>query len=189
MLVSRKLVHIGASGVVFLFAYVVDDPATAIGLIVAVTAVALADRRLRVFRGIQSRDDRNMGTIWFWVALLVAVPVLWDEPGLMVAAVIPMAIGDPLAGLVGTRWGRRSYHVAGHVRTVEGTAAFAASTSVLTFLALLALTPPPQIDVVTAVLLAVAIASLGAAIEAASHWGVDNLAVTVAAVLILLVLA
>lgn len=187
-LVSRKVVHIGASGVVFIFAFVYETPEPALVTIVAITALAMLDRTRHVFKGIQSPDAKNLGTVWFWVAMLLVVAVLWEEPRLMVAAVVPMAVGDPLAGLVGATWGRRNYEVGTHVRTAEGSLTFMLSTFVLALVALLAVDATPDVELITAVGAAVVLACVGAAIEAVSRWGVDNLTITAASVLTLMVL-
>ena len=187
-LVSRKIVHIGASGVVFIFAFVYEAPEPALATIVVITLLAMADRTRHVFKGIQSPDAQNLGTVWYWVAMLVVVTVLWEEPRLMVAAVVPMAVGDPLAGLVGATWGKRNYEVGTHVRTAEGSLTFMVSTFLLTLVALLAIDTTPDVGAVTAVGAAIVLACVGAAIEAVSRWGVDNLTITLAAVATLLVL-
>jgi phytol kinase len=188
ILLSRKIVHIGASGVIFVFAFVYETPEPAMATIVLIAALAMADRSRHVFKGIQSRDAENLGTVWFWVAMLLVVAVLWEEPRLMVTAVVPMAVGDPLAGLVGATWGKRMYAVGTHIRTAEGTSTFAVSTFVLTFVALIAIDATPDVAAVTAVAVAVVLACVGAAIEAVSRWGVDNLTITIASVIALLVL-
>jgi phytol kinase len=187
-LVSRKTVHIGASGVIFIFAYVFESPEPALVTIVLITAIAMADLTGHRFKGIESPDPRNLGTVWFWVAMLLVVAVLWEEPRLMVAAVVPMAVGDPLAGLVGSIWGSRQYEIGSHVRTAEGTLAFVASTLVLTVLVLLVVAGPPDVTTVTAISAGIVLACVGAAIEAVSRWGIDNLSITAASVLLLMVL-
>lgn len=187
-LISRKVVHIGASGVVFIFAFVYEAPEPALLTIAAITALAMFDRTRHLFKSIQSPDTKNLGTVWFWVAMLLVVATLWEEPRLMIAAVVPMAVGDPLAGLVGATWGRRNYEVGTHVRTAEGSLTFVVSTLVLTLVALLAVDAAPDVDAITALGVAVVLACVGAAIEAVSRWGVDNLTITAASVLTLMVL-
>ena len=187
-LFSRKLVHLGASGSIFIFAFGFEDLEAALATIAFITALAIADRSRHVFRGIQSEDSQNLGTVWFWVAMLLSVAVLWDQPRLMIAAIVPMAVGDPLAGLVGATWGKRHYEIGTHSRTVEGSLTFVASTLPLTLAALALIHSSPDVALPAAVAAATAISAVGAAIEAVSRWGVDNLAITVASVLILLVL-
>lgn len=187
-LISRKTVHIGASGVIFIFAFVFESPEPALVTIVFITAIAMADRSRQVFKGIESRDPRNFGTVWFWVAMLLVVAVLWEEPRLMVAAVVPMAVGDPLAGLVGSIWGSRQYEIGNHVRTVEGSLAFVVSTLVLTVLVLLLVDAAPEVPTLTAVGAGIVLACVGAAIEAVSRWGIDNLSITATSILALMVL-
>lgn len=187
-LVSRKLVHIGASGSIFIFAFGFESPEPAMVTIVFITAIALADRTRQLFKGIESPDPQNLGTVWFWVAMLVVVAVLWEEPRLMVAAVVPMAVGDPLAGLVGSIWGTRKYEIGTHVRTAEGTLAFVVATLGLTIAALLWVDAAPDVSAATALGAAIVLACVGAAIEAVSRWGIDNLTITIASVVALMVL-
>lgn len=187
-LVSRKVVHIGASGVIFIFAFSFESPEPALVTIVLITALAMADRSRHFFKGIQSRDAENLGTVWYWLAMLLVVAVLWEEPRLMVAAVVPMAVGDPLASLVGATWGRRHYEVGTHVRTAEGSLAFVVSTLLLSIGALLLVDAVPEVSAATAIGAAVVLACVGAAIEAVSRWGIDNLTITIASVITVLVL-
>ena len=72
-LVSRKVVHIGASGVIFIFAFVFESPEPAMITIVFIAALAMADRSRHLFKGIQSRDAQNLGTVWYWIAMLLVV--------------------------------------------------------------------------------------------------------------------
>ena len=92
------------------------------------------------------------------------------------AALAVLGVGDPAAGLVGRRWGRRQ--LAGG-RTLEGTLAFALFGSLAAFAVLLlwhGAAPMPALIAVS-----VAAGAAGAVAEAASVRIDDNLSVPLAA--------
>ncbi|MCK4451013.1 MAG: phosphatidate cytidylyltransferase, partial [Anaerolineae bacterium] len=91
---------------------------------------------------------------------------------------------DALAAVVGQRFGKRRYTIAGSTRSLEGSAVMFLASWVATLVPLLLLAPVP-LNPAAAVSVA-AVTALGATvIEAASPWGIDNLTVSAVSALLL----
>ena len=151
-------------------------------LFVGVNALSLR------FRLIQSVElgERSWGTVLFPLSVGLLTLWGWEEPwrAVAVAGVLVMAWGDAAASLIGRRWGRRIYRVAGHPRSLEGSFAMLAFSWVAILFAFAMLGPSLTPPVVQAALIA---AVAGMLIESVSLWGIDNLLVPlgVAGVLVL----
>jgi phytol kinase len=96
-------------------------------------------------------------------------------------SVLVLALADPAAALVGQRFGRLRYRLAGVTRSLEGSLGFAATAFGVTALALVA---SGRLGAPAALLCASAVAVVVAALEAASPPGLDNLAVPVGTLLV-----
>jgi len=119
------------------------------------------------------------------LAAAVVALVFWERPPLMVAALMPLTWGDGLAPVVGAAYGRRFYTIHTSIRTLEGSAGFFVAGFVFTWLALWLMPGLPEITPLAAVLPSLVIMSVTTVIEAVSIWGLDNLTITAAAVVIL----
>lgn len=173
---SRKLVHIGSGPVVLLAWWFGIDRSIALPVAGLVTLVAALNHRLRLLPGIEDIDRHSYGTIAYGASITLLFWLLWPERAqAMAAAVLVMAFGDGLAGLVGPLVTSPRWQVFGQTRSLAGTAAMGVSSSVV-LLALAALQPataPP----VWALL---AIAAVATALEQWATAGVDNLTVPLA---------
>ncbi len=146
--------------------------------------------------------DSPPGTVYFALALTLLFALFWrpagplDRAPVAVAGAMALTWGDALAALVGQRWGRHRYRIAGSERSWEGSAAmFLASLAALTLT--LALLPGSWLEPACVAArhsglrswLALLAAGVATLVEAVSPRGLDNLAVPlVAAGLVLLVL-
>jgi len=132
--------------------------------------------RVRFFQLIihPHEHHRVNSATWYGTALLILALV--SPPIASAAALAVLALGDPLAGLVGRRWGRTSV---GGGRTLEGSIAFAVGGT-LAALAVLALWHPVGSGLALTLVAATA-AVAGALAEALSHRIDDNLAVPLGA--------
>lgn len=96
---------------------------------------------------------------------------------------VAVAVGDAVGEPVGTRWGRHRYTVpslsrsVSATRSLEGSSAVFGATLVAVAAALLLAGHPPA----DALSVAVAVAAATAVVEAASHHGLDNLTIQLAA--------
>jgi phytol kinase len=185
---TRKLVHIGAGMWVFGILALFDRWQIGVLPFASFIVVNYLFYRYRVFGAMDSADSPP-GTVYFALALTLLFALLWrpagplDRAPVAVAGAMALTWGDALAALVGQRWGRHRYRVAGSERSWEGSAAmFLASLAAITSsLALLPgswLSPhAPSVGVGAALLVALLAAGVATLVEAVSPRGLDNLAV------------
>jgi phytol kinase len=146
------------------------------------------DWRYGFFAAMASGDRSNLGTVDFPLAAAIVAVIFWQQRPLMVAALMPLTWGDGMAPVFGRKYGRNhTYTIFGHTRSLQGSAAFFVMGVLFTWLALWTLDGTPALTAGEAVLPALVIISAATLVEAFSGWGLDNLTVTAAAVLILLI--
>lgn len=187
--VTRKIVHVGIGTWVLPTFLLFEHRLWAVVPPACFVLVNAASYRTGLIQSVEGgeRGARNIGTILYPISVALALGLFWNEPWPVVgaAAVLVMAWGDAAGSLVGRRFGRRHYHVAGHPRSLEGSLAVF-GFGVLAILASFALLGRPlDVNVVLVALLAALAATV---LEAVSLWGFDNLLVPTA-VAIVLVLA
>ena len=182
---TRKVVHIGVGMMSWGLHFLFDNPWFFVIACAAFMLINYLDWRYGFFLSMASKDQKNLGTVYFPFAAGVVAILFWEQPPLMVAALMPLTWGDGLAPVVGKAYGRRAYFVYSHMRTVEGSAGFFVAGFIFTWLALWAVPGMPIISPATAVLPALVITLITTFVEAISIWGLDNLTITAVAILIL----
>lgn len=182
---TRKVIHIGVGMMSWALHLLFDNPWYFVGTAVAFMIINLLDWRYGFFAAMASSDRSNLGTVYFPLAAAVVVYLFWDQPPLMVAALMPLTWGDGLAPVVGQAYGRHPYTVHNHQRTLEGSAGFFAAGFLFTWLALWLVGGSPVISPAAAVFPALVITAATTLVEAVSIWGVDNLTITAVAALII----
>lgn len=125
-------------------------------------------------------DRGNYGSIFYPFSVSLLVWMGWPDPvgqACAAAGVLVLAWGDAAASQVGRAVGRRSYHVRGHERTLEGSAAmFAFSVAGILAAAAVLLPAWPGGSFVAVALL---VALFATTLEGISLHGVDNLLVPI----------
>lgn len=182
---TRKVIHIGVGMMIWLVPFLFTTPWPFVVACVMFMIINLIDWRYGLIGSMQSRHRSNLGTVYFPLAAAVVALIFWDAPPLMVAALMPLTWGDGIAPVIGAAYGRRVYRVHTSTRTVEGSAGFFVAGFVFTWLALWVMPGTPEISPVEAILPALVIMAVTTVIEAFSIWGLDNLTVTAAAIIIL----
>lgn len=182
---TRKVIHIGVGMMSWFLPFLFTSPWPFVFACVVFMIINLIDWRYGLIESMQSKHRNNLGTVYFPLAAAVVALVFWDQPPLLVAALMPLTWGDGMAPVIGAAYGRRVYHVHTSTRTLEGSAGFFVAGFVFTWLALWLMPGLPDISPVGAILPALVIMAVTTLIEAVSIWGLDNLAVTAAAILIL----
>jgi phytol kinase len=189
---TRKLVHIGAGMWVFGVLGLFDT--WYIGVIPFATFIGLNYLLWRT-RLLASVDAPNSspGTIYFAISITLLFLAFWrtDSPAdkgyIAAAGAMAMTWGDALASIVGERFGRHRYQIAGSVRSYEGSLAMFVASALAMFLTILLapgspiapLTPPLGLG--TALAAAIVAASAATLAEAVSPAGADNLSVPLVA--------
>jgi phytol kinase len=182
---TRKVIHIGVGMMSWGLHVLFDTPWFFVAACVAFMGINFLDWRYGFFASMASQDESNLGTVYFPFAAGVVALSFWQQPPLMVAALMPLTWGDGLAPVVGQRYGRHAYFVKNHKRTLEGSAGFFVAGFLFTWLALWLIPGAPDISAATAVLPALIITITTALVEAVSIWGLDNLTITAVAIIIL----
>jgi phytol kinase len=188
---TRKFIHIGVGmwvvGTVLLFEtwyMALLPPAT----FVIINALSYWRGSIKAM---ELEGKGNLGTIYFPIAFAGVIYYFWSQPVLMVASLMPMTWGDAMAAVLGERYGHYRYAIARRTRSLEGSVAMFFWSWVTTSLALFVmpyLLGKPLINWLLAFLQGAAVALVCTLVEALSPWGIDNLTVPAAAVLIMHVL-
>jgi phytol kinase len=170
---SRKLVHIGTGPVVLIAWACGIDRAIALPVAGLVTLLAALNHRFRLLPGIEDIDRHSYGTIAYGASITLLLGLFWPErPQPVAAAVLSMALGDGLAGLVGPLVSSPRWRVFGQTRSLVGTLVMGLTTAaVLLGVALLQPATAPSLWAL------LAIATLATAVEQWASAGVDNLTV------------
>lgn len=194
--ITRKIVHIGIGTWVGPTYLLYDHQLWAVVPPLAFVLVNALSYRYGFIKSVESEKDlrhlmypvegqeRNIGSLLYPMSVAAALFLFW-EPHLRpvgLAAILVMAWGDAAAALVGRRYGRHIYRIAGHPRSLEGSLAmFGASVvGVLVAFAVLSDLPP-------GIWWAAGLTALGATVlEGVSRWGLDNVLVPGSAALVLL---
>lgn len=185
---ARNVFHIGtAIGVVALLE-VLNNPALALGIAAFFAVWAWSTelaRRLsprvnalvmKVFNPVAHPHEvqRVNSATWYTTALLLLAST--QSTLLCVTGVVVLGIGDPIAALVGRRFGRVKLL---HGRSLEGTVAFAVSATLATFVAFMLF--HPSLGVPMALGLAAAASIAGALAELLSLRVDDNFSIPLSA--------
>lgn len=180
---TRKVVHIGVGMVMWLIPHLFDTPWWFAAACLGFMGLNFLDWRYGFFAGMTSSDRSNLGTVYFPLAAGVCAVLFWDRPGLMIAAMMPLTWGDGLAPVVGRKLGWGPYHVGGHKRTLAGSVTFFLAAWISTWAALRFGAGSSAVD--SPFFVAMIVAGVTAVVEGITVWGLDNLAVTGVAIVML----
>ena len=182
---TRKVIHIGVGMMSWGLHLLFDNPWFFIVTAMIFTVITYLDWRYHFFAAMASSDPSNLGTVYFPIAAAVVAYLFWDQPPLMVAALMPLTWGDGLAPVIGKLYGRREYRVHTSTRTVEGSMGFFVMGFIFTWLALWVIGGSPEISPAAAILPALVVTLVSTLVEAVSIWGIDNLTITAVSIIIL----
>ncbi|MEM9566891.1 MAG: phosphatidate cytidylyltransferase [Cyanobacteria bacterium P01_E01_bin.34] len=120
----RKVIHIGVGNIIVL-AWLLDIPQMiAVAVSLLFSFVALLSYRIKILQSLNGVARDSYGTFFYAASIATLFALFW-RPGLHAYAaigVLVMTWGDALAALIGRRWGRRKYVVAGVTKSWEGSA-------------------------------------------------------------------
>lgn len=182
---TRKVIHIGVGMMSWGLHFLFDSPWFFVAACGAFMVINFLDWRYGFFAAMASSDRSNLGTVYFPFAAAVVALLFWEQPPLMVAALMPLTWGDGMAPVVGKAYGRRHYSVHTSTRSVEGSLGFFVGCLLFTWLALWGMGGAPDVSAGAALLPALAITVATTLVEAVSIWGLDNLTITAVAIFIL----
>lgn len=178
---TRKFVHVGVGMIAFALVVFFREWYWAIIPPFVFIAVNYVSYRRQVFAGIETGEQNQLGTVYFPISFCILIPLLWSQPRLLVASLMPLTWGDAFAAILGRRFGTHAFTVFGQTRSFEGTVAMFLFSLVATFFALIVFgqSTGPSLG------LAIVTALVATVVEALSPWGIDNLTVPLASAVVL----
>jgi phytol kinase len=122
---TRKIIHIGVGAWALPTALLFESPwwaALCPGVFVLLNALSY---RFRLMEVIEEEGEGSAGTIYFPLSFALLILVLWplDGRAASVAGLYAMAFGDASASIIGRRFGRHPYRLAGAQKSWEGSVA------------------------------------------------------------------
>jgi phytol kinase len=182
--VTRKFVHIAVGMIAFPLALLFSAWQFAIIPPLAFIVVNYVSYRRQIFAGMETGERGQLGTVYFPISFSILIPLLWSQPALLVASLMPMTWGDAFAALIGQRYGKRKFTVLGQTRSLEGTIVMFAFSLLAVFLALVFFAQP----IATSFVFALVVALIASVVEALSPFGIDNLTVPLSSAIVLVAL-
>lgn len=121
--ITRKVVHIGG-GVVASLLPIIVKLETVILLGVGFFLLLLFSKRKKLLNSIHETEDYSIGALLFAPSLTVSAIIFWPIHTLIFqGAALVLGLADGIAGIVGTKYGRKKYMITGK-KTVEGSICF-----------------------------------------------------------------
>lgn len=180
---TRKFVHVAVGMIAFPLVLLFRDWYLAIIPPLVFILVNYLSYRRQIFKGMETGEKNQLGTVYFPISFSILIPLLWSQPALLVASLMPLTWGDAFAAIVGKHWGTHTYNAFGQTRSLEGSLAMFAFSFVATSVALVAFGQPVTSSLTWGLLTAVA----ATVVEAFSPWGIDNLTVPLISALVLVI--
>lgn len=177
--ITRKGVHIGGGLIALALPALFASHWTVLALSALYTIALLVARRRELLPSVHGVARVTYGEVIYPAAiyLTLLVTTLVDRPTYYVAAILALAVGDGLAGLVGERFARRRYRVFGSTKSLEGSGVFLIACTVIVATTLVV---SDAYSWAHAVLLALLVASIVTVVEGLSTHGLDNVSVPLA---------
>jgi phytol kinase len=165
---TRKLQHVLSGLLAACFPWIFSTPGEVVVLGAIMTAVLLVLRKSKFLSSMHGVKRKSFGEFYFLLSGVVLSILSWDRPEFYFISMLTLTISDTLAAIVGTAYKRVTYSIKGHVKSLEGSAAFFVSTLFTVYL-------PLQFVSDLAPLIAVNIALIVTLIEAVCKNGRDNI--------------
>ncbi|MCH7498107.1 MAG: DUF92 domain-containing protein [Candidatus Marinimicrobia bacterium] len=178
---TRQLVHGAVGAVMLLTPFLFRGPffplLTGV-LFAAINLLALRRGQLQALHGIR-RD--SYGTVAYPLAYTLLVALFWHrDPVALMVGLLVLAIADPLAAVIGQRYGRTTFTLWHDPKTLAGSMTMLAASALLVLAGLLVLVPlagAPALEWPQLLMAALPGAALATVAEAQSKRGSDNLSV------------
>jgi phytol kinase len=175
---TRKVVHIGVGMWAWGTAALFTDKWAALICPASFIILNTISYKRGIFLAMESNDRSNLGTIYFPIAFVIIILLIFDfSTSMMVAALMPMTWGDSFAAIVGKRLGTHRYTPSGTTKTVEGSITMFVLSFISVFSVFVAFELLDNAGLVWAAAFAAVTALCATVIEAISPKGLDNLTV------------
>jgi dolichol kinase len=184
---TRKFIHIGVGMLSWLVPFLFTSPWPFVIACLSFSVLNFLDWKYGFFSSMASSNPSNLGTVYFPIAAAFISVIFWEQPPLMVAALMPLTWGDGFASVIGKVYGRNQYKILGHNRSLEGSASFFVFGGIFSMLALWLVGGHPDISAAGAIVPALVLIGASTFSEAFSPWGLDNLTVPAISTIVLLI--
>ena len=181
--VARKLLHVGNGAIALVFPWLFRESwpvfiviGAALSILAALRFGPVPVRRLSMV--LDDVDRLSRGDVWFLVAVALLFELSGGDRILFCVPILVLALADTAAALVGVRFGKLRYAVAGGGKTIEGSAAFLVTAFLCALIPTLLI---GHASMSLAIVTAAVLAGITTVTEAFSHNGLDNLLVPLAA--------
>lgn len=173
--IARRLAHVSSGVLAAGLPLVMSFPAVVV-LAALFIPFMVVSRRMGLFPAVHGVERATWGEAYFPLGVLLAA-ALFSELAPYAYGVLVMGVSDPVAGLVGQRYGRRAYRVLRAHKTYLGSTVFFTTTLVLT-LGTLVVADDLSLRALTVVALLAGILTI---VEGISGGGLDNVVLPPAA--------
>ena len=178
---SRKMIHMG-TGVMVAFLPFFVSWGNIQALSIAFLAVILLSSRFKILKSIHAVKRVTKGEILYAVGIGICAflePTNW----MFTVAILHLALADALAAVIGTKWGRRTrYTLLSHGKSLLGSMVFF-YVSMAIFLVVIILQPADALP--SNYLLLLVLPTLLTSLENISWYGLDNVTIPVAVIILL----
>lgn len=197
----RKFVHIMVGNIVFIW-WVFDSnyvmallaAAPFIPLLLLASPYSPVKKLKSSFLGTTTGESHDLGLVYYTISWTLLAFFLFDYRLVASIAIVSMAYGDGLGGLIGKRYGKRRIH---GQKTLEGTLAVFAGTVIATFVVIQfyqwlnyqGLLSVPQVSLLTSVVIALLVGAFVAVLELLTPGAYDNLVIPLGTAAMLMLLA
>ena len=195
----RKFIHIMIGNIVFIWwvfntSYVMAFLAAApfIPLLILASPHSSVKKLKESFIGNATGEGHNYGLVYYAISWTLLAFFLFDHRMIASIAIVAMAYGDGMGGLIGKRFGK--HRILG-LKTMEGTAAVLLATTISAFTVILfyqylsraGLLFTPLMLLGTAIIMSLIIGCIVAVVELITPGAIDNLVIpmSVAGILLL----
>jgi phytol kinase len=175
---TRKVDHAAAGPVALAVPLVLDSAGPVLALAGSFLAFLLVTRLTRRLGSVHGIQRNSVGAYLYPVAIAVTWLATQGHLERYAVAILALSLGDAAGGLVGARWGRRTYAAWGQAKTVEGSLATLGVTAAVSIPVLLMAGMPLSAACMAGSLVAVIVTL----VEGTLPFGLDNLGVPIAAV-------
>lgn len=120
--VARKMVHVAHGLAAASWPFFVSMQTIIIVEVLFILAAVIA-RKFNLFRDLRSVYRLTWGEFFFPLGVII-VAFMNPDQWVFAAAMLHLGLADAAAAVVGTRFGKHSYHVFRHKKSLEGSLAF-----------------------------------------------------------------
>lgn len=181
---TRKFIHIFSGIVALSFPFFLEKMSEVILLTGVFFLILMAIKKWNIFPSITNVERKTYGSIFFPITVLLCF-VAYHYTENYLAYFLPLlvlSLSDPLASIVGRRWGRRPIPIRGNKKSFEGSLAFFISAFIFSMISIWAFSSFSLIVLLT---LSAFIGLSSALVELISVSGWDNITIPVSIIIVL----